>query len=403
LGFILFDAAYGGLQVKCYRQSLRIYTLIMQQLEESIDWYRYLARPRLPAADSTTEDILHGKSILVTGAGGSIGSSLALRLQRLSPRKLILLEVSESHLYELRSSFEKSTSALRNVTDPVCYLGSVTDEALLDEIFAQHRPDYVFHAAAHKHVSLLESHPLAALANNVLGTQALCMQAKAHGSRVILLSTDKAAAPSSIMGATKRAAELIVLANGGTAVRLGNVLASRGSVVETFARQIAQGGPITITDPEAGRFWLTVEESTELLISAAAEASGRAIETMLLVPDLPRTHTVGDLAKFVVKQFSPRQDIPIEFIGLRPGEKKLEVLWAEAEEAAAAGCRGLRRIHTQMMSRTQLEYELQELRRAVGRRDLTEAVVALQNLVPGYSPSQRVMESVKRSSSQVPA
>ena len=376
---------------------------MVQPLEESVDWYSFLARPPLPAADSAAEESLHGKSILVTGAGGSIGSSLTLRLQNLSPRKLILLEASESHLHELRSSFEKSTSVDHDLSHPICYLGSVTDVGLLDEIFVQHQPDWIFHAAAHKHVSLLEDHPLAALANNVLGTQTLCMKAERGGSRVVLLSTDKAAAPASMMGATKRVAELIVLAMGGTAVRLGNVLASRGSVVETFAHQIARGGPITITDPDAARFWLTVEESTELLISAAAEASESATESMLLVPDLVRTHLVGDLAKFVVKQFAAGQELPMKFTGLRPGEKKLEVLWAEGEVAATASQRGLRRIHTQLISQTQLEFGLKELQSAIVRRDLPDAVAALQPLVPCYSPSQRVMESVKHSSIRVPA
>ena len=371
----------------------------MQPIEESVDWYRFLARPRLPVADSAAEQILRGKSILVTGAGGSIGSSLAVRLARLSPHKLVLLESSESHLHELQSRFDNSHSA----NDRVCYLGSVTDEALFDEIFAQHQPDWIFHAAAHKHVSLLEDHPLAAMLNNVLGTHALCTRAEADRSRVVLLSTDKAAAPASMMGATKRVAELIVLAMGGTAVRLGNVLASRGSVVETFARQIAQGEPITITDPEAGRFWLTVEESTELLISAAAEASENVMEAMLLAPDLVRTHQVSDLAKFIVEQFSPDKDTPVEFIGLGPGEKKLEVLWAEDEEAAIAGRNGLRRIHTQLMLRKQLEFGLRELRLAIVRRDLAEALTALQSLVPDYSPSQRVIASVNRSSSRVQA
>jgi FlaA1/EpsC-like NDP-sugar epimerase len=402
LDFILFDAAHRDRRVKCSRYRLGIYTLIVQPIEESVDWHRFLARPRLPVADSVADDIPRGKSILVTGAGGSIGSALAVRLAKLQPHKLVLLEASESNLHELQPCLYKGEFAGRAARD-VVYLGSVTDEALLDEIFAQHQPDWIFHAAAHKHVPLLEDHPLAALANNVLGTHALCMRAEADRSRMVLLSTDKAVAPTSMMGATKRVAELIVLAMGGTAVRLGNVLASRGSVVETFTRQIAQGKPITITDPEAARFWLTVEESIELLISAAAETNDSATDAVLLVPDLVRTHLVGDLAKFVVSQFSPDREILLEFIGLGPGEKKLEVLWAEGEEAAVAGRNGLRRIHTQLMPRKQLEFGLRELRLATGKRDLTEAVAALQSLVPDYSPSQRVIANLKHSSNQVQA
>jgi len=375
----------------------------VQPIKESVDWYRFLARPRLPAADSAAEQILRGKSILVTGAGGSIGLSLAVRLAKLSPHKLILLEASESHLHELQSRFDRNQSVDQSADDRICYLGNVTDEALLDEIFAQHQPDWIFHAAAHKHVSLLEGHPLAALANNVLGTHALCMRAEAGRSRMVLLTTDKAAAPTSMMGATKRVAELIVLAMGGTAVRLGNVLASRGSVVETFTRQIAQGKPITITDPEAARFWLTVEESIELLISAVAEANDSATDAVLLVPNLVRTHLVEDLAKFVVSQLSPDRPPLVEFIGLGPGEKKLEVMWAEGEEVAVASRNGLRRIHTPLMPRKQLEFGLRELRLATGRRDLAEALAALQSLVPDYTPSQRVIANVKHASNQVQA
>ena len=399
MGFILFDAAPAGHSREASSQALAIYTLIVQPIEESVDWYRFLARPRLPIADSAAEKILHGKSILVTGAGGSIGLSLAARLARLSPHKLVLLEASESHLHELQSRFDSSQSA----GDRVCYLGSVTDETLLDEIFAQHEPEWIFHAAAHKHVLLLEDHPLAALANNVLGTHALCMRAEAGRSRMVLLSTDKAAAPTSMMGATKRVAELIVLAMGGTAVRLGNVLASRGSVVETFARQIAQGKPITITDPDAGRFWLTVEESFELLISAATKANDSETDATLLVPDLVRTHLVGDLAKFVVSQLSPDREPLVEFIGLGPGEKKLEVLWAENEEPASESSNGLRKIHTQLIPRKQLEFWLRELRLAIGRRDLAEALTALLSLIPDYTPSQRVIANVKQSLNQVQA
>ena len=371
---------------------------MMQEVEESVDWYRFLARGRLPVAGSDAKDLLRDKSILVTGAGGSIGSSLALRLSGLSPRKLILLEASESHLHELQLRLDPSASGVR---DAVCYLGSVRDEALLDEIFVQHRPEWIYHAAAHKHVSLLEDHPLAGLANNVLGTEAVSMRAEAIGSRMILLSTDKAAAPASMMGATKRVAELIVMAIGGTVVRLGNVLASRGSVVETFARQIAHGGPVTITDPEAARFWMTVEESSEVLIAVAAEVRGNGGEAILLIPELAQRHTVGDLAMFMMKELAPHRAISVNVTGLKPGEKKLEVLWADGEEVAAMSRGGLRRIHTQLMARTQLDAGLHELRQTIGARDLQAAVATLESLVPGYFASKRVWTSSAGFSGQV--
>jgi FlaA1/EpsC-like NDP-sugar epimerase len=376
---------------------LGVYTLTVQQLEESVDWYSFLSRPRLPAADSAVKHILHDKTVLVTGAGGSIGSSLALRMAELPLRRLVLLEASESGLHELQPRLGKSGCESRVVS---C-LGSVTDEALLDEIFVQHTPDWIFHAAAHKHVALLEDHPLAALVNNVLGTQRLCKRAESCGGRMVLLSTDKAAAPASMMGATKRVAEQVVLICGGTAVRLGNVLGSRGSVVETFARQISDGGPITITDPEARRFWLTVEESADLLLSAVVEASNNAGEALLLVPDLKQTHRVGDLAQFMVKQLSRHQEIAVECTGLRFGEKMREVLWAETEEVEEASRNGLRRIHTRLMSKPQLESAMEDLRCSIDRRDLAESLVALQGMVPGYIPSQRVLMAASRWSGAV--
>jgi len=375
---------------KRYRQQPDIYTSMMQEMVESVDWYRFLERARLPVAGSDAADLLRDKSILVTGAGGSIGSSLALRLNELSPRKLILLEASESHLHELQLRLDPNSSG---TCDAACYLGSVRDEALLDEIFVQHRPEWIYHAAAHKHVSLLEDHPLAGLTNNVLGTEAVSARAESMGSRMVLLSTDKAAAPASMMGATKRVAELIVLANGGVVVRLGNVLASRGSVVETFTRQIAHGGPVTITDPEAARFWLTVEESCELLISAVTEVGEDAGEAVLLVPELAQRRTVGELAMFMMKELAPHQEISVKVTGLKAGEKKLEVLWTDEEDITAISRGGLRRICTHPMTRTQLYPGLHELRQTIGARDLQGAVATLESLVPGYFASQRVWTS----------
>ena len=207
---------------------------------------------------------LEGKRILVTGAGGSIGSALARSLVAFAPRQLVLLEAAEHSLYEI-------DAALPHELDFVPVLGSVTQPALLKELFARHQPQIVYHAAAYKHVPLMEQNPFAAIENNALGTSVLVEAARAGGvEQFILLSTDKAVDPVSIMGASKRIGELIVLAAGGKAVRLGNVLGSEGSIVPLFLKQIASGLPLTVTHASMRRYFLTISDAVTLLLHAAS-------------------------------------------------------------------------------------------------------------------------------------
>ena len=371
----------------------------MLQTAESLPWYSFLGRARLPAAAPSACEAFAGKSILVTGAGGSIGTALTLRLAALMPRKLVLLEASENNLNWVEASLRAET------LDSVCasYLGSVTDENLLEKIYVHHRPTWVFHAAAHKHVALLEDHPLSALHNNAIGTLLVSRQSHISGARVILVSTDKAAAPVSIMGATKRLAESIVCAHGGTAVRLGNVLGSRGSAVETFVRQCLGGQPLTITHPEARRYWITLEESVELLLSAALESQATSGSgnrgPLLLAADLDRTHCIQNLAEFIASQLSPHRSLSCTNTGLRPGEKMTEQLWASDEKAARTGRNGLRIIETPLMSLPQLETGLKQLELAISNRDVASAIAILQTLVD-YTPSERIRAAVPASALQ---
>jgi len=360
---------------------------------ESIDWHAFLARPRLPAPLPESLNALRNESILVTGAGGSIGSALALRLAAIAPSQLVLLEASESHLYTLQRIVSDA-----GVTAPVTFiLGNVTDNALLDEIFSVHAPRIVFHAAAFKHVPLMEEQPLAAIANNVFGTHALVSAASAHAARVILLSTDKAVEPASIMGATKRVAEHIALAAGGTALRLGNVLASRDSVAEIFARQIVHGGPITVTDPAARRYFLTLDEAASLLLAAACSPE----PSPLLAPALPAPHFIVDLARFMARELAPGRTIPIEFAHPRPGDKEVEHLFSSAESAQPAHATSLLRIHAQLLGHNQLHCALTALRAALEARDLAAALGHLRELVPNYTPSPALLALASRSSQRV--
>ncbi len=336
--------------------------------------------------------------ILIAGAGGSIGSALARRLAALSPPNLVLLESSESSLYALQRDWSAS-----GLDCPATFvLGNVADRGLLEHIFAQHAPRLVFHAAAFKQVPLMEEQPFAAIANNIFATETLTKVAAAHHARVLLLSTDKAVQPSSVMGATKRVAEHIVLAARGTALRLCNVLASRDSVAEIFASQIAHGGPITVTDPAARRYFLTLDEAVDLLLLAAAHSQ----PSSLLAPVLTSTHFIADLAHFMARELAPGREIAIQFTEPRPGDKEIELLWAPGDSTHPAGPDASVRnaivsIQSPVLSGPQLDASLVRLRNAVDARDLAVALASLQSLVPDYTPSNAVLAQTRKAGAPV--
>ncbi|HUD55868.1 MAG TPA: polysaccharide biosynthesis protein [Terracidiphilus sp.] len=359
----------------------------------SIDWRAFLGRPRLPQPSSQVVDELRQERILVTGAGGSIGSALALRLAGIAPRRLILLESSESALFTLQGALAGAAQS----QPPACILGSVQDANLLGDLFAHYEPSLVFHAAAFKHVPLLEEHPVAAIENNVFGTKSLASAAATNGARVVLLSTDKAVEPASIMGATKRVAECIVLGAGGTVLRLGNVLASSNSVAESFARQIAAGGPLTVTDPAARRYFLTIEEAVDLLIAPSGEPEG----PVLLAPDLRSPQYVTDLARFMARVLAPDQEISIDFTEPRCGDKELEKLWSSNETAVPAATEGLFSIRSDLMAEAAFDRELGALLSATRARDLPTALSLLRSLVPDFTPSAALLTVAQRSASRV--
>jgi FlaA1/EpsC-like NDP-sugar epimerase len=371
-----------------------IYTSSVIPPLQDIDWQSFLARPPLPSPQSETLEVIGRQPILITGAGGSIGSALAHRLAALNPPNLILLESSESRLYALTSELSPSPSIT-----PI--LGSVADTSLLHHIFATHTPRLIFHAAAFKHVPLMEQHPLAAIANNIFATEALTRAAAAHHARAILLSTDKAVEPASVMGATKRVAEQIVLSAGGTALRLGNVLASSDSVAEIFAGQIANGGPITVTDPAARRYFLTIAEAVDLLLFGAVHPNPPA----LLAPNLRATHFIADLANFMARTLAPGRETAIEFTHPRPGDKETEQLWSATEITHPSqpnpSIGEPISIESPMQSPNQLAVALAHLRLAVEARDLAAALVHLHYLVPDYTPSSSVQALARQTIPQV--
>lgn len=353
----------------------------MTPLLGSLDWRSFLARPRLPSPSVDVLDALYRKSILITGAGGTIGSALARRLAELGPPALVLLDGSESRLYKLEQAW--ASAGIPGPLTPV--LGNVVDATLLDEVLSVHTPTLIFHTASFKQVALLEEQPLAAIRNNVFGTLALSRAALAHGARVVMISTDKAVQPASVMGATKRLAELIVLAAGGTVLRLGNVLGSRDSVTETFALQLALGRPLTITDPAARRFFLTLDESVNLLLIAAAEAA-----PSLLVPEIAAPNYISDLAHFMAAALAPGRNVDIDFTSPRPGDKDPDRFWSPEESPRPAIHAGLLSLQLPALTLDQLGPGLRALDSAVSARDLQASLGHLRELVPAYTPGPAV-------------
>ena len=354
---------------------------------EAIDWYSFLARPRLPSPSVESLDRLRDTSILVTGAGGSIGSALSLQLAALRPRKLILLDASEQALHRLQFALAQDSSNAQIITT----LANVTDRAYLEEIFATHRPQLVYHAAAYKHVPLLEEHPLQAIVNNALGTFTLNECAANIGvERIVLLSTDKAVAPLSILGATKRIAEQITLAHRGVVLRLGNVLGTDGSVCETFFRQISSGAPLTVA-ANAERYFLTCEETVDLLITAATIAPSGS----LVVPRLDRQHSIVSLAEFLIATLLPEAIPAIEYTGLRPGDKLCEALWSLDEQPFSATREGYFELKQPALDRRVLHRELKQLEETTRQRDLLRMLEIVQQLVPDYHPSTTVLKTLE--------
>lgn len=356
-----------------------------------IDWYTFLARPRLPGPPDHMLTTIADSSIFITGAGGSIGSLLSLRIARLKPRRLTLLDISEQALYRLRILLEAE-----NLTDRVALLlGSVADHRLLREAFSCSSPNVLFHTAAHKHLHLIEEYGLAAIANNTLATNVLlCIAAEFKIGRTILLSTDKAVSPTSILGATKSVAEMDTLSHSGIVVRLVNVLGTEGSVVPAFLKQIEAGRPITITDPEATRYFLTSEEAVDLLLTASLEAP----PATTIVPPLLHSHCIVDLARFLLTQRSSPCSSTIRYVGLGMGEKRHEHLWSNEEELLPESFhRSLRILARKKNIQTpaQMDTMLEPLRIAVCSRDLPGAMDQMQSLVPDYTPSENVLRQIR--------
>ena len=295
-----------------------------------------LGRDAINFQDKSVKNSIKNRVVLVTGGGGSIGSELCRQIAQYSPKKLIILDIYENNLYDIQMELKGEYSKL----NLEAIVGSVRDKERLENIFSTFKPDLVFHAAAHKHVPLMENSPLEAIKNNVFGTYNVANCADKYGvEKFVLISTDKAVNPTNIMGASKRLCEMIIQTKNKhsetdfVAVRFGNVLGSNGSVIPLFKKQIAKGGPVTVTHREITRFFMTIPEAVQLILQAQTHASGGEI----FVLDMGEPMKIYDLAVSLIKLmgYEPNVDIPIKVTGLRPGEKLYEELLM-AEEGLAA-------------------------------------------------------------------
>jgi FlaA1/EpsC-like NDP-sugar epimerase len=357
---------------------------------------------------------LKGRRVMVTGGGGSIGGELARQICRFGPRSLILLDHSENGLFHINLELERKWSEVGMKIELV--VTDIRDRDKMDKIFKKYRPEVVFHAAAHKHVPMMEFHPDEAVMNNIIGTKNVAELAERYGAeRVVMISTDKAINPASVMGASKRVAEMLVKDLGNrkaekkeekigeregegrnktkfVAVRFGNVLESNGSVIPIFKQQIAEGGPVTVTDREVKRYFMTLPEASQLVIQAGALGKGGEV----FVLDMGDPIKVLDLAKELIhlSGFEVGEDIEIKIVGLRPGEKMFEEILTEEERSRVLGNSGHEKIFIAKVGevdKEKLEKDIKELEVLARKMDSEGIVRKLKEIVPNYKPNRGIL------------
>lgn len=343
-------------------------------------------------------EYLEGKRVMVTGGGGSIGGELARQICRFKPRSLILLDHSENGLFHINLELEGKCEGVEVEIVPV--VADIRNRDKMNKIFKKYRPEVVFHAAAHKHVPMMEYHPDEAVMNNIIGTKNVAELAERYGAeRVVMISTDKAINPTSVMGASKQVAEMVVKDLGSrsegkfVAVRFGNVLESNGSVVPMFKQQIAEGGPVTVTDREVKRYFMTLPEASQLVIQAGA--LGRGGEVFVL--DMGEPIKVLDLAEELIRLsgLEVGEDIEIKIVGLRPGEKLFEELLTEEERSGVMGDSGHEKIFIAKVEEVdgeKLWKDIKELEVLAKEMDSEGIVRKLQEMVPSYKPNRDMLK-----------
>jgi FlaA1/EpsC-like NDP-sugar epimerase len=331
---------------------------------------------------------LYGERVLITGAGGSIGAELVRQILAGNPSEIILLGHGENSIFEIEQELRRNYQRV-----PISLIADIRDYDRLLMLFLQHRPTVVFHAAAHKHVALMENNLEEAITNNVLGTRNLARIAGQTGvKRFVMISTDKAVNPTSIMGVSKRIAEMVVQVESRrtlmelATVRFGNVLGSRGSVIPLMQKQIAQGGPVTVTHPEATRYFMTIPEAVQLVIQSGA-MGGRGTIYML---DMGEPVRILDMAHDLIRLagYTPGKEIPVEIIGLKPGEKLYEELLTAEEGATVTRHQRIYVARPAPFPTEEVESQVEALIQAARKSDSTEILRRIKTLVPDFVGSQ---------------
>jgi len=349
-----------------------------------------LGRETVHLEENLIGEYIRRKTVLVTGAGGSIGSELCRQICRFNPERLVLFEQAESPLYDIDLELKRAFPYVEIV--PV--LGDIRSLKRLTKTFKWFKPHNVFHAAAYKHVPMLEIQPWEAILNNIGGTRNVVNTALAFGvERFVMVSTDKAVRPTNIMGTTKRVAELLVqgqncddrVSTRFITVRFGNVVGSVGSVVPLFKKQIEQGGPVTITHPEVTRYFMTIPEASQLILQAGA--MGKGGETFIL--EMGTSVKILDMAKDLIRLsgFEPEKDIPIEFIGLRPGEKLYEELITQGEDIVPTAHKKIMVLSGTSCELDQLNEDIDHILDMAKKQDDKKIRVMLKKIVPEYQPA----------------
>ncbi len=346
-----------------------------------------LKREEIHLNEDVIREYIRDKRIMITGAGGSIGSELVRQVCRFHPQKLALLEISEENLFKI----EMECRQRYGFVSLSSYLADIKNRTSVDRVVKAFSPDVIFHAAAYKHVPIQELNPWEAVCNNVLGTRNLLESASENKvDRFILVSTDKAVRPTNVMGATKRAAEMLVQCmNGGSqtrymAVRFGNVLWSSGSALALFQKQISQGGPVTVTHPEIIRYFMSIPEAVQLMLQSGTMGSGGEV----FILDMGEPIRIVDLAKDLIRLngYEPERDIPIQYIGLRPGEKLYEELITEGEGIVPTEHEKILTLKAESCEQLFLNKQIDELLSIAGTYDAVAIKKKLQEIVPEYTP-----------------
>lgn len=335
---------------------------------------------------------LDGKVVLVTGAGGSIGSELCRQIARFHPKAIVGYEISENALFYLDLEMKENFPGVAFYPE----IGSVQKSRRLAEVLERYRPSILYHAAAYKHVPMMEAHLFEAVENNIFGSYMTALTASQYGLEdFVMISTDKAVRPTSVMGVTKRLAELAVnsLQNGGTrfmSVRFGNVLGSNGSVIPLFKKQIAAGGPVMVTHPEMLRYFMTIPEASQLVLQASTMGKGGEI----FVLDMGDPVRIVDLARnlILLSGLRPGEDIRIEFSGIRPGEKLYEELQTFEESMVPTGHKKIKIFTGPGISFEEMKASIDQLRQICSARDVTQLLLHLKETVPEYNPSTNVLK-----------